>query len=86
LIDAKVFNRRRQDLMQLMGDGVAVISTSLEATRNRDVLYKFRPDSDFYYLTHFPEPSAVAVLSPGREQGEYILFCRDETWHNRTPL
>ena len=40
--------------MQLMGDGVAVISTSLEATRNRDVLYKFRPDSDFYYLTHFP--------------------------------
>ncbi len=88
MIDAKVFNRRRQDLMQLMGDGVAVISTSLEARRNRDVLYQFRPDSDFYYLTHFPEPNAVAVLSPGREQGEYILFCRDndperEKWDGR---
>lgn len=77
MISAKVFNRRRQDLMQLMGDGVAVISTSREATRNRDVLYRFRPDSDFYYLTHFPEPHAIAVLSPGREQGEYVLFCRD---------
>lgn len=78
MIDAKVFNRRRQDLMQLMGDGVAVIATSREAKRNRDVLYRFRPDSDFYYLTHFPEPEAVAVLSPGREQGEFVLFCRDK--------
>ena len=74
--------------MQLMGDGVAVISTSLECVRNRDVIYKFRPDSDFYYLTHFPEPEAVAVLSPQREQGEFILFCRDndpekEQWNGR---
>jgi len=88
LIEANVFNRRRQDLMQLMGDGVAVIATSLEATRNRDVRYTFRPDSDFYYLTHFPEPNAVAVLSPGRDQGEYVLFCRDndlekEKWDGR---
>ncbi|MDJ0958060.1 MAG: Xaa-Pro aminopeptidase [Arenicellales bacterium] len=88
MINASVFNRRRQDLMQLMGDGVAVISTSLERQRNRDVLYRFRPDSDFYYLTHFPEPNAVAVLSPGRDQGEYVLFCRDndverERWDGR---
>ncbi len=88
MISATVFNRRRQDLMQLMGDGVAVISTSSECVRNRDVVYKFRPDSDFYYLTHFPEPDAVAVLSPGREQGEFVMFCRDsdperELWDGR---
>lgn len=88
MINKTVFNRRRQDLMQLMGDGVAVVSTALEQVRNRDVLYRFRPDSDFYYLTHFPEPEAVAVLSPGREQGEFILFCRDsdakrEQWDGR---
>ena len=78
MIDQKVFNRRRQDLMQLMGDGgIAVVATSLERKRNRDVSYRFRPDSDFYYLTHFAEPSAVAVLCPGRDQGEYVLFCRD---------
>ena len=41
MIGAKVYNRRRQDLMQLMGEeGVAVVSTSLERTRNRDVIYR----------------------------------------------
>ena len=82
------YQRRRRELMQLMGGGVAVFPTAPEATRNSDVLYPFRPDSDFYYLTHFPEPAAVAVLVPGRPQGEFILFCRErdpekETWNGR---
>ena len=82
------YQRRRRELMQLMGGGVAVFPTAPEATRNSDVLYPFRPDSDFYYLTHFPEPAAVAVLVPGRPQGEFILFCRErdpekDTWNGR---
>ena len=82
------YQRWRRELMQLMGGGVAVFPTAPEATRNSDVLYPFRPDSDFYYLTHFPEPAAVAVLVPGRPQGEFILFCRErdpekETWNGR---
>ena len=77
---------RRSELMELMGGGVAVFPTAPESIRNGDVLYPFRPDSDFYYLTHFPEPSAVAVLIPGRAQGEFILFCRErdhekEAWN-----
>ena len=88
MLDFEVFNRRRQDVMQLMGEGVAVIPTSSECIRNRDVHYPFRPDSDFFYLTGFPEPEAVAVLCPEREQGEYILFCRErnperETWDGK---
>ena len=82
------YARRRRELMQLMGSGVAVLPTAPEATRNNDVLFPFRPDSDFYYLTHFPEPDAVAVLVVGRPQGEFILFCRErnaekETWNGR---
>ena len=82
------YQRRRRELMQLMGGGIAVFPTAPEATRNSDVLYPFRPDSDFYYLTHFPEPAAVAVLVPDRPQGEFILFCRErdpekETWNGR---
>jgi Xaa-Pro aminopeptidase len=82
------YEQRRRDLMQLMGGGVAVFPTAPEVTRNSDVLYPFRPDSDFYYLTHFPEPAAVAVLIPGRTRGEFILFCRErdpekETWNGR---
>jgi Xaa-Pro aminopeptidase len=56
--------------------------------RNRDVEHGFRQDSDFYYLSGFPEPESVIVLVPGRKQGQYILFCRDrdkkkETWDGR---
>ncbi len=74
--------------MQLMGDGIAVITTAPERSRNRDVLYPFRPDSDFYYLTHYAEPEAIAVLCPGRAQGEFVLFCRErnpdrEVWDGK---
>ena len=52
--------------------------------RNRDIEYPYRPDSDFFYLTGFPEPDAVALLLPGREAGEYLLFCRErDAWQER---
>ena len=89
MIDTKEFARRRKHLMQDMGkDSIAILPTALEQTRNRDVSYPFRPDSDFLYLTGFWEPEAVLVLIPGREHGEYVLFCREkdetqEIWHGR---
>ena len=70
--------RRRRDLMQIMGEGaIAVLPAAPEQRRNRDVFHPYRQDSDFQYLTGFPEPEAVMVLVPGREHGEYILFCRE---------
>ena len=88
MTQSDIFDRRRRDIMALMGDGVAVMPTALVSRRNSDVDYPFRPDSDFQYLTGFPEPESVLVLAPGRTQGEYILFCRErdaekETWHGR---
>lgn len=83
------FARRRRQLMKSMGKGaIAILPAVPEKTRNSDVLYHYRPDSDFYYLTGFPEPEAVAVLIPGRQQAEYVLFVRDkdptrETWDGR---
>jgi Xaa-Pro aminopeptidase len=71
------FKRRRKQLMRMMDkNSIAILPTASEAVRNRDVYYRFRPDSDFYYLTGFEEPEAVAVLIPGRKHAEYILFCR----------
>ncbi|MFT5739906.1 MAG: Xaa-Pro aminopeptidase, partial [Gammaproteobacteria bacterium] len=83
------FKRRRSQLMKMMGKNtIAILSSASEVTRNRDVDYPFRQDSDFLYLTGFNEPDAVMVLIPGRKHGEYILFCREkdpeqETWHGR---
>ncbi len=73
------FKRRRRQLMQMMGENsIAILPTASEQVRNRDVLFPFRPDSDFYYLSGFAEPEAVLVLVPGRKQGEYLLFCREK--------
>lgn len=86
--ELKVLQRRRRDLMRAMDGGVAVIPTSPIRPRNGDVEYLFRPDSDFYYLTGFAEPEAVAVLCPGRSAGQYLLFCREndpekELWYGK---
>jgi Xaa-Pro aminopeptidase len=73
--------------MRMMGkNSIAIIPTATEQLRNRDVEFPFRADSDFYYLTGFHEPDAVAVLIPKRPHGEYLLFCRErdpcmETWN-----
>lgn len=77
-MNAQEFPKRRKHLMELMGpDSVAILPAAPQRMRNRDTEFHFRQDSDFYYLTGFPEPEAVAVLVPGREHGEYILFCRE---------
>ena len=83
------FAKRRRELMRMMGEGaIAIVPAAREKIRNRDSHYPFRQDSDFHYLTGFPEPDAVAVLVPGRKHAQYILFCRDrdpamETWNGR---
>ncbi len=89
MIETKEFAKRRKHLMQDMGsNSIAILPTAGEQVRNRDVNYAFRPDSDFLYLTGFWEPESVLVLIPGREHGEYVLFCREknetqEVWHGR---
>ncbi len=58
----------------------AVIPTATEKTRNHDCSYRFRPDSDFWYLTGFAEPHSLLVLLPGKEKVEdsrVVLFLRE---------
>ncbi|OQW95418.1 MAG: Xaa-Pro aminopeptidase, partial [Beggiatoa sp. IS2] len=88
-MDRSEFARRRQELMNLMGKGsMAILPSAPERIRNRDVHHPYRADSNFYYLTGFAEPESLAVLVPHREQGQFLLFCRErdpekETWHGR---
>ncbi len=77
-ITKQEFARRRKQLMAMMEtNSIAILPSAAEKTRSRDTEYNFRQDSDFLYLTGFNEPEAVLVLLPGREHGEYVLFCRE---------
>lgn len=72
------YARRRKALMaQMEPNSIAILPAAAVAIRNRDVEHVYRQDSDFQYLSGFPEPEAVVVLIPGREYGEYVLFCRE---------
>ncbi|WP_095101985.1 Xaa-Pro aminopeptidase [Pseudomonas sp. Irchel 3A5] len=72
------YARRRKALMaQMEPNSIAILPAAAVAIRNRDVEHVYRQDSDFQYLSGFPEPEAVVVLIPGREHGEYVLFCRE---------
>jgi Xaa-Pro aminopeptidase len=72
----KEYSKRRRQLMESIGSkGMAVLPSAPLNGRSRT---PFRQDSTFYYLSGFVEPEAVVALVPGREHGEYILFCRDK--------
>lgn len=77
-----------QEFMRRMDQkSVAIIPAAREATRSNDTQYRFRQDSDFYYLTGFEEPEAIAVIAPASER-KYTLFVRprdpeQEIWVGR---
>lgn len=74
---AEFARRRRQLMAMLEPNSIAILPAARMAVRSRDTEYPFRQDSDFFYLTGFQEPDAVAVLLPGRQHGEFVLFCHE---------
>lgn len=82
------FASRRRTFMERMQGGVAIICGAPERMRSHDVEYVYRPDSDLYYLTGFPEPDAVALLAPDHPEHRFVLFVRpqnpeQEVWTGR---
>jgi Xaa-Pro aminopeptidase len=74
-------------MKRLPENSVAIIPSSLEATRSNDTHYRYRQNSDLLYLTGFDEPESIAVIAPSREQ-KYTLFVRPrdperEIWDGR---
>ncbi len=88
-MNKEIYQRRRQELLNQIGENdIVIVPTARVQSRNGDVDFRFRPDSDFYYLTGFSEPEAVAVICPSRKQGPFVLFCRErdavkEMWDGR---
>ncbi|MGH9903241.1 MAG: aminopeptidase P N-terminal domain-containing protein, partial [Pyrinomonadaceae bacterium] len=77
------------EFMRRMEPGsVAVLPGAREAVRSNDSHYRYRQDSDFYYLTGFDEPESIAVIAPAHNEHPYMLFVRPrdperEVWDGR---
>jgi Xaa-Pro aminopeptidase len=84
-IDRREFQQRRQQVMEKIGHGTAIFRSAPMAVMHNDVEYTYRQDSDFFYLTGFNEPDAVAILAPHHPEHQFILFVQPkdpekETW------
>ncbi|HEY9889301.1 MAG TPA: aminopeptidase P N-terminal domain-containing protein, partial [Candidatus Obscuribacterales bacterium] len=85
---SSIYQQRRQALMATIGSGTAIFASAPLAVMHNDVEYTFRQDSDFYYLTGFDEPGAIAVLAPHHAEHRFVLFVRPkdkekEIWSGR---
>src|SRR6266436_910232 len=86
--DLAPFVERRRRFAEAIGDALAIIPGAREVARNADTNFEFRQDSDFYFLTGFDEPDAVAVINPGHAKERFVLFVRPrdremEIWNGR---
>src|SRR5690625_7518548 len=77
MIKQQEFLRRRQRLMQEVGeDALVIVAAAPHKLRNGDTFYPYRQDSDFLYLTGFCEPEALLVLRPGLAGARQVFFLR----------
>lgn len=66
--------QRREEFLSRIKGGAAIFPAAPTAIRNNDVEHEYRQDTDFYYLTGFEEPNAVAVLTPEHPEHRFVLF------------
>ena len=70
------FAARREQLLEAMGDGVALFPSAPVALRNHDVGHPYRQDSDLFYLTGLDEPESLLLLTNQHEEHKVVLFVR----------
>jgi Xaa-Pro aminopeptidase len=67
------FANRRKDFLSKIKNTVALFISAPQVYRNHDVSYDYRQDSNFYYLTAFPEPQSIALFCPN-SKNPFSLF------------
>ncbi|HET9451692.1 MAG TPA: aminopeptidase P family protein [Aggregicoccus sp.] len=70
----EAFAARRRALSKLFPGETLVIPTGHEKVRSNDTYYRFRPGTDFYYLTGNVEPDCVLVMQPKEGGGHTDLL------------
>ena len=68
------FAARRAAISRQFPGDVLVVPTGHEKVRANDTGFRFRPGTDFYYLTGNHEPDCVLVMVPAGDGHRAILF------------
>jgi Xaa-Pro aminopeptidase len=70
--DPAGFADRRDRFLHRLGGAAAVIPAAPLVTHHADVEHPFRQNSDFWYLSGFDEPGAVALFLPHQPQNPFV--------------
>ncbi len=75
LVDLRTIRKRRELFLEQLAGKAAIIPAASLVKHHADCEFPFRQDSDFWYLTGFDEPDAIALFLSHRPEGErFILF------------
>ena len=86
-LDNKIFEERREIFLKKLDGRAAIIPGASLVKHHADCEYHFRQDSNFWYLTGFDEPDAIALFLSHKPKGErFIMFVApkdiiSEVWH-----
>ncbi|MEA2718724.1 MAG: Xaa-Pro aminopeptidase [Candidatus Eremiobacteraeota bacterium] len=72
---AEKFAARRTAVSRAFPGDTLIVPTGHEKIRANDTVYRFRPGTDFYYLTGNLEPGNVLVLVPADDGHAATLYC-----------
>ncbi len=73
--NAKAHRARRRALSKQFTGETLVVPTGHEKVRSNDTVYRFRPGTEFFYLTGNVEPDCVLVMEPKKGGGHHdVLF------------
>ena len=73
---ADIFRERRTLVLDQLGSAAMVLPAAAEACRGGADPSPYRPDPEFFYLTGFTEPGAVAILRGCSAERRFVLFVR----------
>jgi Xaa-Pro aminopeptidase len=82
-----VFHRRRSRVRTMLDEAALILPAAPILHRSRDTEYRYRPDSELFYLTGCTDPGVVALLRDSQEES-FVLFMprrepKREMWSGR---
>lgn len=77
-ITENTYSERRNNLLEKIENGVAIIPSNEHHTRSNDTEHPFRQNSNFFYFTGFLETNSVLVLVNNNNKKTSILFTEEK--------
>jgi Xaa-Pro aminopeptidase len=71
---AETFQARRDRVLTRLDGGAMVLPSAPLRYRSNDSEYRYRPDSELYYVSGFEEPECLVVLADHADTDRFVVF------------